>query len=299
MEHNQTKKGLAYGILAYVIWGILPIYWKLLSHYDAMIVLSHRILWSFVFMVILITFTKTWEPFMLECKKLFKNRRRMLSMIIVALLISANWLVFIWAVQNGYVIQSSLGYYINPIINIILGVIFLQEKLNKSQIVACLLALIGVSFLTFYYGVFPWVSLSLAISFGLYGLLKKIANLHALYSLAIETMIVVPIVFIYFAITDHPIFIIDSHLWQENILLILSGVATAVPLLLFGSAVKYLTYTTIGFLQYIGPTLMLLIGVFVYKEAFTYAHAFTFACIWLALIVYMTATFNQFKKLQK
>lgn len=298
-EYHHTKFGLINGILAYIIWGVLPIYWKFLSSYDATIVLSHRILWSFVFMMILITFTKAWPPFLHECKKLLQNKKNLISMIIVAFLISLNWLIFIWAVQNGYVIQSSLGYYINPIINILLGVFFLQEKLNKSQITACLIALFGVSFLTLYYGVFPWVSLSLAITFGLYGLLKKIANLHAIYSLAIETMIVVPIVIVYFFITPKAIFITTEGMLGENILLIFSGLATAIPLLLFGSAVKYLTYTTIGFLQYIGPTLMLIIGVFIYKETFTYAHALTFACIWLALILYMTTTFKQFKKLQK
>lgn len=298
LNDNNTKLGLTNGVAAYIIWGLLPIYWKLVQSYEPAIVFSHRILWSFVFMLLLLLVTKQWQSFWQEFRRITKEKRSMLLLICIASLISMNWLIFIWAVQNNYVIQSSLGYYMNPLINILLGVIFLKEKLSKAQVIAFILALIAVLYLTIYYGVFPWISLSLAFSFGLYGLLKKIIHIHSMYSLTIETMIVVPFVIIYFIWTDYPVFTLSDAMVTENILLLFSGVATAVPLLLFGSAVKYLPYTTMGFLQYIAPTFMLIIGVFMYHEPFTYAHGVTFTLIWLALILYMLTTYRQFRKIQ-
>lgn len=297
-EVEQTKKGLTNGITAYIIWGLLPIYWKFLESYDAFIVFSHRIIWSFIFMLFLLFITKQWKSFAKEWRRVTKHKQTFTLLFFIALLISVNWIMFIWAVQNGYVIQSSLGYYMNPLINILLGVLFLKEKLSTAQITACILAFIAVAFLTIYYGVFPWISLTLAFSFGMYGLLKKIANMHAVYSLAIETIFIVPFVIIYFIWTDKAIVIWNQDMITENILLTFSGIATAVPLLLFGSAIKYVTYTTMGFLQYIAPTLMLIIGVFFYKETFTYAHAITFSLIWFALLLYMFTNYRQFRKMQ-
>lgn len=299
VNQNQTKLGLTNGIAAYITWGFLPIYWKLLESYDAIIVFSHRIIWSFIFMLLLIFITKQWKLFWREWKRVTRNMRTFSLLLCIAFLISMNWMIFIWAVQNGYVIQSSLGYYMNPLINILLGVFFLKEKLTNAQMIACVLAFIAVCYLTIYYGVFPWISLSLAFTFGLYGLLKKLVNMHAMYGLAIETILIVPFIIVYFFVTDHPIFILTDGMLTENILLLFSGVATAVPLLLFGSAVKYLPYTTMGFLQYIAPTLMLFIGVFLYKETFTYAHGITFSLIWFALILYMMANYQEFRKMQR
>lgn len=298
MEQNQTKLGLTNGIAAYIIWGLLPIYWKLLQSYEATIVFSHRIIWSFIFMFILLIVTKMWHGFWQELKRIIHEKRSIFLLICISGLISTNWLIFIWAVQHGYVIQSSLGYYMNPLVNILLGVIFLKEKLTKGQVIACVLAFIAVVYLTIYYGVFPWISLTLAFSFGLYGLLKKIIHMHSLYSLTMETMIILPFVILYFCITDQPIFIMSETMLTENILLLFSGAATAIPLLLFGSAVKYLPYTTMGFLQYIAPTFMLVIGVYLYHEPFTSAHGVTFSLIWLALILYMVTTYRQFRKIQ-
>lgn len=293
------KFGMVNGISAYLIWGLLPIYWKLLDYYGADIVFSHRIIWSFVFMIFLLLFTKQFTPFLQECKRIFTNIKSLFLMIIIALFISTNWLTFIWAVQNDYVIQTSLGYYINPLVNILLGVVVLKERLSKAQTISCILAFIGVTYMTFSYGVFPWVSLVLATSFGLYGLMKKIANIHSMYSLAIETALILPFVLIYLIYVYDFRLAMNFDLVGQNILLIFTGVATAVPLLLFGSAVRYLTYSMVGFLQYIAPTIMLFIGVFLYNEPFTFDHLITFLFIWVALVVYISSTFKLGKRLLK
>src|SRR5690625_4346684 len=224
------KFGMVNGIGAYIIWGLLPIYWKLLDYYGADVVFSHRIIWSFVFMFFLLLFTKQFKPFIQACKRVFTHKKSLFVMIFIAILISINWLTFLWAVQNGFVIQSSLGYYINPLVNILLGVIVLKERLSTVQTISCILAFIGVIFLTFSYGVFPWVSLVLATSFGLYGLLKKIANIHSMYSLAIETSLILPFVLIYLIYVYDFRLAMNFDLVGQNILLIFTGVATAVPL---------------------------------------------------------------------
>jgi len=296
MEQNNVKLGIFNGIFAYLIWGLLPIYWKSLYSYSADVVFSHRIIWSFVFMMLLILFTKQLKPFLHETKRIFKNKKLTILMLIIAFIISANWLIFIWAVQAGYVLQASLGYYINPLVNIFLGVIILKERLSRAQTISCVLAFIGVLFLTISYGVFPWISLSLAFSFGLYGLLKKIADIHSMYSLAIETTIILPFILFYLIYIYDVNLAMKSELVSQNLLLIFAGVATAVPLLLFGSSVRHLTYSTVGFLQYIAPTLMLVIGVFLYNETFTIYHFVTFLFIWIALIIYMGSTFKLRKK---
>ncbi len=296
MNSKNTKLGIISGIIAYFIWGLLPIYWKALDHYGADVVFSHRIIWSFVFMVVLISFTKQLRPFLLESKRIFKSKKLTILMCFIALFISANWLIFIWAVQTGYVLQASLGYYINPLVNIFLGVVILKERLSTAQKVSFFLAFIAIIFLTFSYGVFPWISLSLAFSFGMYGLLKKIADIHATYSLTIETTLIFPFVLLYLIYMYDFRLAINSDIMSQNILLILSGVATAVPLLLFGSAVKHLNYSMVGFLQYITPTIMLIIGVYLYHEPFTIYHMITFSLIWIALIIYMSSTYQQSKK---
>lgn len=296
MTNSKVKMGIIYGITAYIIWGFLPIYWKFLENVDAGAVLAHRIIWSFVFMIIFILVTKKWNLFILQCKEIFLNKRVLITITLASLLISFNWLIFIWSVQNNYVVQASLGYYINPLISVLFGIIFLREKLSALQILSFVLAGIGVIYLTFDYGVFPWVSFILAFTFASYGLLKKLANVSAVYSLAIETLIVTPIALIYllFAFGGSLGFAGTSP--TEFSLLVLSGVATAIPLLLFGITVIAIPLSMVGFLQYIAPTLMLLIGVFLYNEAFTNAHLITFGFIWFSLILYMYSSIRKQRK---
>lgn len=285
------KSGIPTGIIAYILWGLLPIYWKLSEHIGADIVLAHRIIWSFVFMIVFILITRSWKRFATECKRVLHNKRVLLLISSASVVISLNWLVFIWAVQNEHVVQTSLGYYINPLISILFGVLLLREKLSKVQVVSCIIAGIAVCYLTFSYGIFPWISLALAVTFALYGLLKKLANIEASFSLAIETMIITPITLIYL-FSMHGVTIgFTSGAMNDNLLLLFSGIATAVPLLLFGSAVLHIPLSMLGFLQYIAPTIMLFIGVFLYDEVFTNAHLVTFILIWFSLILYMSASF--------
>ena len=293
---GQQKQGIFYGIFAYVLWGVLPVYWKLLDTTGADIVLAHRIIWSFVFMLVFILATKRWAAFITEWKRIIRNRKTFLTISSASLVISLNWLIFIWAVQHDYVVQASLGYYINPLVSVLFAVIFLKESLSKLQTFSFIVAGIGVLYLTMNYGVFPWVSLMLAFSFASYGLLKKIASLDATFSLAIETLVVTPVALLYLWATAG----ISLGFSEEHVsiitLLIGAGVATAIPLLLFGSAVLYIPLSMVGFLQYIAPTFMLLLGVFLYNEPFTQAHIITFTLIWVSLVMYMFSSFQQHKK---
>ncbi len=298
MQEQNIKKGIFYGISAYVIWGFLPIYWKLLERASADVVLAHRIIWSFVFMIIFIVVTKQLTTFMKELKKILHHKRTLFIITSASLIISANWLIFIWAVQAELVVQASLGYYINPLMSVLLGVLFLKEKLSPAQIISFILAGIGVLYLTISYGVFPWISLALAITFAVYGLLKKVVHISSTFSLAIETLIVTPIALLYLLVMfgGNLGFVNGAGSVSVNLLLMAAGIATAIPLMLFGSSVQFIPLSMIGFLQYIAPTIMLFIGVFLNGEAFTSAHLFTFSLIWISLILYMSSSLQYKKK---
>jgi|SRR5690625_1744297 len=299
MEDYNVKKGITSGVSAYLIWGFLPIYWKLLDHIHAGSVLAHRIIWSVIFMVVFLFITKRFNIFIQECKHIWHNKKIFLIIATAACIISVNWLIFIWAVHTERVIQVSLGYYINPLMSVLLGVLFFKEKLSAAQTFSFILAGIGVTYLTFSYGIFPWVSLSLAITFAVYGLLKKLIHIQSIFSLTIETLLMMPIALIYlYAIFGNTIGF-DNESVGTIILLIASGIATAVPLLLFGSAVQFIPLSMAGFLQYIAPTIMLVLGVFLYGEEFTTAHLITFTLIWISLIVFMTSSINIRKKRQE
>ncbi|SFE49662.1 chloramphenicol-sensitive protein RarD [Lentibacillus persicus] len=301
--NQETKTGILYALGAYFLWGFLPIYWKLLGDIPPDEILAHRILWSFVFMGLIVLAAGKWKPFIHELNSIIRNRKQLAGITLASLVISLNWLIFIWAVNNDHVIQSSLGYYINPLVSILFGMIILNESLTRRQLFSFLLAGIGVINLTVSYGVFPWVSLLLAFSFAIYGLLKKTVRISAMFGLTIETMIVTPAALIYL------IFIPDSSLRPEvmfsdsGLLLFGAGVATAVPLLLFAAGAKQIPLSMVGFLQYIAPTIMLILGVFVFGEAFSSAHLLSFALIWAALIIYMASAYrkntNKKKKSEK
>lgn len=282
------KKGLWYAILAYTAWGLLPVYWKSFESLLAGEILSHRVIWSFVFMAILLLIGKSrWTEF----RKMVTNGKMLLQIGVCSILISSNWLIFIWAVNNGHVIETSLGYYITPLINIMLAVLFLREKPSRSQWVAVALAGAGVLLATIDYGRFPWVSLSLAFSFGLYSLVKKRVSYDASIGLAGETAIVFPIAVTYIAYLH---FAHHDSAWSlppiSLALLLLSGVATALPLLWFAKAAARLPLSMLGFIQYIGPSITLLLSVFVFKEKFSPVLLISFSLIWTALIVYAFAS---------
>ena len=288
---SEYKKGLLYGLLCYTIWGLFPLYWRLLEHVDSFEILAHRMLWSGVFMVTLFIGVRH-----MRLKKNIKGGRQYLMLLLTGTLITFNWGLYIWAINHGYILQSSLGYYINPLVNVLLGYLFLHEKLNPAQTVALLLALAGVLYFTIDYGHFPIISLCLAFSFGIYGLLKKKIGLNATPALTVETIFMMPAAIIYMALAFHSG---DSALntfapvtW---ILLILAGAVTAIPLLLYCKAAERIRLTALGFLQYVSPTGQFLIGILVYKESFTTAHIVCFSLIWTGLIIFSVDTIRHLR----
>ncbi len=296
---NEERLGIIYGFGAYLLWGFLPLYWKLVETVPAWEILAHRIMWSFVFMLIFIMVIRRWNLFIQECKFVFAHWKRWLGILLASVLISLNWGTYIWAVNAGHVLDASLGYYINPLINVVLGLLFLQEKFSKLQWLAIFSAFVGVSFMTFQLGTFPWVALILAMTFGLYGLLKKVADLNPIFALGIETMFLAPVALIYISLIESNgtgAFSFDF----TGLILFGTGAITAIPLLLFAQGAKRIPLSLIGFLQYIAPTIMLLIGVFLLDETFTYVHGVTFVFIWIGLILYTYERYrgNRRKELQ-
>ncbi|MFZ3579021.1 EamA family transporter RarD [Virgibacillus sp. DJP39] len=293
MNLTDEKSGIIYTACAYLLWGFLPIYWKLIQNVPAGEILAHRIVWSFLFMIAVTLVMRKGKAFIKECKLIVRDKKKLIGISLASVMISINWLTYIWAVNSDHVIQASLGYYINPLVSILLGIIVLKETLTQRQLLSFILAGIGVIYLTFSYGVFPWVSLLLAFSFGFYGLLKKMVDIGAMFGLAIETMIVTPIALIYVSLFSENIFTKSAISSDTNLLLIGAGVVTAIPLLLFASGAKKIPLSMVGFLQYIAPTIMLVLGVFVYHETFSISHLISFILIWIALIIYMGSAYRR------
>ncbi|WP_336764614.1 EamA family transporter RarD [Paenibacillus sp. USHLN196] len=281
------NSGLINAIIAYIMWGVLPLYWKLFENVPAGEILSHRVVWSFVFMGILVAVQHRWG----DMKRIVADRSLILSLTASGLLIAINWLIFIWAVNNGHVVETSLGYYLNPLLNVLLAVVFLHEKPNRGQWLAIAIAGVAVLIIAIDYGRFPWVAISLAVSFGLYGLAKKKIKQDASVGLFSETAVVLPIAlgyWIYLAIVGKATaWTLPASMFFE---LLLSGVVTALPLLFFARAAARMSLSTLGFVQYIGPTIMLILSVFVFKETVSPVLLVGFALIWTALIVYATAS---------
>lgn len=281
------NNGLVNAIIAYIMWGVLPLYWKLFNDVPAGEILSHRVVWSFVFMGILVTIQRRWG----DMKRIATSRSQLLSLTASGLLIAVNWLIFIWAVNNGHVVETSLGYYLNPLLNVLLAVVFLHEKPNRGQWLAIAIASAAVLIIAINYGRFPWIAISLAVSFGLYGLAKKKTVQDASVGLLSETAVVLPIAlgyWIYLAfVGESTVWTLPSSMFIE---LLLSGVVTALPLLFFARAAARLSLSTLGFVQYIGPTIMLLLSVFVFKETVSPILLVGFALIWTALVVYAVSS---------
>ena len=277
---NKQKLGLIYGVSAYVLWGLFPLYWPLLQPANALEIVSHRAVWTMVFCIVVLALTHALKSTLAT----FKRPKVAIKLLTTTILISINWLVYIWATNNNHVVEASLGYYINPLIIIAFGVILLKEKMRPLQWAAVSIATIGVVVLTVDYGRLPWVALALALSWGTYGLVKKQLGLGALEGLAIETMIA------FIPYCGYLIFIGAKGEGQFGngtvltILLFSAGAITAIPLLLFNGSTNRLPYSTIGLLQYITPTIQFSIGVWVNHEAMPTARWVGFIFIWLALI---------------
>jgi chloramphenicol-sensitive protein RarD len=277
------KKGVWYAIGAYVSWGVLPFYWKWLHHVPSLQLLSHRIVWSFLALLIVISATYRWKEF----RSASRDPHILHIYLLAAVLIGINWLTYVWAVNAGHIVETSLGYFINPLLSVLLGVFFLHERLRPFQWIPIGLAAIGVIFLTVVYGSLPWIALTLAFSFAFYGLVKKIAPLGSLYGLMLETGILLVPASIYLYYSDHigtGAFLHTGTL--SDLLLVGAGVVTTIPLLLFASAAQRIPLSLVGILQYISPTLALLIGIIIYKESFTYIHFIGYGMVWIALLLF-------------
>ncbi|GGH62100.1 EamA family transporter RarD [Paenibacillus silvae] len=286
------NNGLINAIIAYIMWGVLPLYWKLFNDVPAGEILSHRVVWSFVFMGILVAIQRRWS----DVKRIWTSRSLLLPLTASGLLIAINWLIFIWAVNNGHVVETSLGYYLNPLLNVLLAVVFLHEKPNRGQWLAIAIAAVAVLIIAIDYGRFPWIAISLAASFGLYGLAKKKIKQDASVGLLSETAIVLPLAlgyWIYLGIAGQTTaWTLPPTMFFE---LLLSGVVTALPLLFFARAAARMSLSTLGFVQYIGPTIMLILSIFVFKESVSPVLLGGFALIWTALIVYAAASMRAAK----
>lgn len=287
--NNRTEQqaGVFYAAFSYILWGVLPIYWKLLHHVNADEILANRVFWSFFFVAAVLFFNRKWNLFTGTLRGLANNKKQFAALAVASLLISINWFIYIWAVNTDQMIEASLGYYINPLVSVLLGMVFLKERLSVMQYVSFLLAAAGVLIMTISYGQFPWISISLAVSFGLYGLAKKLIKVDSAVGLALETLVVMPFAGIYigylFFEGTNSLF---AGSWTTSLLLAGAGAATAVPLLYFAKGAQRIPLATLGILQYIAPTLTLILGVFVYHETFSTVHLLAFTFIWSALILY-------------
>ena len=277
------KKGVWLGIGAYATWGLFPIYWKWLHEVPALQLLAHRIVWSFVLLAIVLTVVRQWRAFRSEAIHWHTIR----IYFVAGLLLSVNWGTYVWAVNAGYIVETSLGYFINPLFSVLLGVVILHERLRRAQWIAVGLAAAGVIYLTLAYGTPPWIALVLAFSFGLYGFVKKTAPLGALHGLTLETaLLFVPmLLYLVFAeVQGDGVFLHADGV--TTLLMIGAGLVTVVPLLMFAAAVRLIPLSLIGILQYIAPTLQFLIGVLIFKEPFSSTQLVGFGLVWLALIIF-------------
>src|SRR5436190_1432877 len=280
---RDERSALIAGFAAFATWGLIPVYWKLLKTVSAPEILAHRCVWTTIFLMVLLTWQRRWP----EMREAVRSRRTILYCLASGLALSTNWLFFIWAVNVGRVVETSLGYFMTPLVNVLFGAIFLRERLTRWQLVSVLLALTGVLYLTLGYGKFPWVAVALCVSFGIYGLLRKKSGTRPIPGLFLETTLLSPIAILYLLILQREgqAAFTPAH-GSMALLLISTGVVTGLPLVWFGHAARHLRMTTVGFLQYIAPSGSFLLGVFLYHEPFTHNHLITFSLIWAALVLF-------------
>ena len=282
-QRSGYNSGLIAGVGAYVMWGLVPLYWPLLKPASAMEILSHRVVWSLVFLLIIVYFKKLFN----DIKVALFDKRKMILLFFASIFITINWGVFIWAVNNGHVIETSLGYFINPLVSVALGVIVLKEKLRLLQKVAVGLTFVAVTFLTLTLGHPPYIALSLAFSFGFYGLVKKMANVKAIPSLTLESLMITPFfaVFLYYLSSQNELTFVElgpiHSLW-----LVTAGIVSVIPLMLFSTAVLRIPLVVLGLLQALGPIIQFLLGYFVFDEPMITARWVGFLIVWLAVSVF-------------
>ena len=282
---REERSALIAGFAAFGAWGLIPIYWKLFKSVSALEIIAHRLIWTTLFLAVLLSWQQRWP----EVRQAIQSRRALFYCIASGLAVSINWLVFIWAVNINRVVETSLGYFMTPLVNVLLGAIFLRERLTRWQFVSVLLALVGVLNLTLGYGKFPWIAVILCLSFGIYGLLRKKSGTRPIPGLFLETTLLTPVALIYLVILQRGSGLIFGQInWSFGLLLVTTGIVTGLPLVWFGHAARHLRMTTIGFLQYLSPSGSFLLGVFLYHEPFTRNHLITFSLIWMALAIFTT-----------
>lgn len=280
---DERRTGILSGLSAYALWGLFPLYFPLLEPASGVEIVAHRVLWSVVFIALLLTVARGWSG----VRAAATDRRTLLVLTAAAVLIAVNWLVFVYGVNSGHVVETSLGYFINPLVSVLFGVVFFAERLRPLQWAAVGIAAVAVAVLTVDYGRPPWIALALAVTFGLYGLMKKLVRVPAAPGLFVETAIVaVPAVILLGVLHAHGHGTFGNAGPGNALLLVSSGVATAVPLLLFAAATRRVPLSTVGLLQYLTPLMQLSIGVFVYGEPMPPARLAGFAIVWVALAVF-------------
>lgn len=281
------KLGMLTAAGAYIMWGLLPVYWHFLVEASAYEILAHRIIWSFVFMLLVLLGTGRWQAFRQDVAELWDNKRRCGIMVSASVLISLNWLTYIWAVNNQHVLDTSIGYYINPLMSVFLGIVWFHERLTAAKWVSIALASAGICFMTWQLGSLPWVAVALATTFAVYGGVKKELRLNPFSSITVETMILLPVALAY---VGYLASIGESHLQLARpdlfLLLMGTGVVTATPLVLFSYGANLLPLNMLGFFQYISPTMALLLGVFFFQEELPAAKLIALGCIWLGVIIF-------------
>ncbi|MBC7593983.1 MAG: EamA family transporter RarD [Kineosporiaceae bacterium] len=282
---KESRVGVALGAGAYLCWGFFPLYWPLLEPAGSIEILAHRVVWSLLFVALLLTVTSKWARF----RSIWSDRRLLLILGAASIAVAINWGVFIYGVTHDHVIETSLGYFINPLVTMLLGVFVLGERLRRVQWVAVFVGFVAVAILTVDYGRLPIIALGLAFSFGAYGFLKKKANLGAVEGLTMETALLAPVALIFLVALQFHGSLTFGHDGLRNVLLlVLTGVITAIPLLMFGGAATRLSLTTIGLLQYLGPIVQFILGLFVFHEQMTSARWVGFVLVWLALVIFTT-----------
>jgi chloramphenicol-sensitive protein RarD len=280
---DERRLGVLSGLAAYSLWGLFPLYFPLLKPAGGLEIVAHRVLWSLLFIGLLLTVVRRWS----HVRALVTDRRRLLVLTGAAVLIAGNWLVFVYGVNSGHVVETSLGYFINPLVSVLLGVVVFSERLRPLQWTAVGIAAVAVAVLTVDYGRLPWIALTLALTFGLYGLMKKIVRVEAAPGLFVETLLVaVPAIVVLAVLHSDGAGTFGNAGAGHAALLVGSGVATAIPLLLFAAAARRIPLSTVGLLQYLTPLMQLAIGVFVYDEPMPPARLAGFAIVWVALAVF-------------
>ena len=284
MDTQQTRQGIGFALGAYFIWGIAPAYFKLVKAVPATEIMTHRVIWSALFMLLLITLSRSWG----QVRSVVRQPKKVLLLAMTAVTVGGNWLLFIWAVNNQHMLEASLGYFINPLINVVFGMVFLRERFRRLQWLAVALATAGVLLQLWQFGSVPVIALGLAFSFAFYGLMRKKIQVDAQSGMLIETLWLFPLAALYlFGFADSSTSHLIANPASLNLLLIAAGIVTTIPLMFFAAACVRLRLSTVGFFQYLGPTLMFLLAVLFYGETITPDKMLTFGFIWLALLVFI------------